>query len=327
MACSAPRMVASWAPPTPGPLHLLCLLPGALALGPGLSLPPCPCPSCLQAGRRPVGWRVCSPRGTQSGDSWVWSWAVTRCLGPTSHGEAWFLPRGKAWSWPWGPGEPNSCWWETPVSPHPARSWALSLPAWVGGEAEPALPRGGPRARRAGRAWPRGAGRGEGTDGATGPPSPWEPRRPGCGPRGCSGLPRGPACPLPFLLACSGNERFPPPLLDCFPGGRACGRGGGLGPGVALELPSPPRAVPSPRQAPSHTPTPPVPRGPEARRVGVWICWDAARGSCAPSPAAVQSGCVQSPWGVSAKVSELTAGRPWPWLAPWWPWLCPRVLA
>lgn len=76
------------------------------------------------------------------------------------------------------------------------------------------------------------------------------------------------------------------------------------GPGVALELPSLPGAVPSPRQAPSHTPTPPTPPGPEARRVGVWICWDAARGSCAPSPEAVQSGCVQGPWRVSAQVSE-----------------------
>ena len=63
-ACSAHRMVASWAPPTPGPLHLLCLLPGALALGPGLSLPPCPHAAFTSAGL--LGRPAPSPLATLS---------------------------------------------------------------------------------------------------------------------------------------------------------------------------------------------------------------------------------------------------------------------
>ena len=83
-------VVASWAPlppqgfctccapspePSPGPWPLSATLSSRGVHFCGFVGAPCPCPpphprlSCLQAGRRCVGWRVCSPRGTQSGDS------------------------------------------------------------------------------------------------------------------------------------------------------------------------------------------------------------------------------------------------------------------
>ena len=61
------------------------------------------------------------------------------------------------------------------------------------------------------------------------------------------------------------------------------------GPGVALELPSLPRAVPLPDKRQATPQLHPRPRGPEAQGLGVWVYWDAARVSCAPSPDAVQN--------------------------------------
>lgn len=188
------------------------------------------------------------------------------------------------------------------VSPHPARSWALSLPAWVGGEAEPALRRGRAEGEegRKGRAARGRKGRGH--------------RRCCRGPQPLGAVEAGLRAPRALRTAtwtrpalfpfCTHVQEMNVFLLLSWTASREAGPVGGeaaWGPGVALELPSLPRAVPSPRQAPSHTPTPPAARGPEAQRVGVWVCWDAARGSCAPSPEAAQSGCFQGPGGSQHK--------------------------
>ena len=101
---SRPRAFALAGPPPRSPL-----------LGPGLSLPPCPlvgstsagllgCPappcraprprlSCLQAGRRSVGWRVCSPCGTQSGDSCLVLGCVPVPRADLAHGGVVLAPR------------------------------------------------------------------------------------------------------------------------------------------------------------------------------------------------------------------------------------------
>ena len=207
--CSCLLTPLPWRPPgrpsRPRAFVLAVPPPRSPLLGPGLSLPPCPLVGSTSAGLlgrpapalRPI---PASPVCRLGGGVWVGafvlpvgprveirvlSWAVSQCPGPTSHTEAWFRPRGKAWSWPWGPGKPNSCWWETPVCPH-----TLLAPGPC-----PCRPGSGARQRqlcRVGRAECERGRQGLAARGRQGPfPGPREPLGPGCGPRGRSGLPRG----------------------------------------------------------------------------------------------------------------------------------------
>lgn len=211
---------------------------------------------------RPGGsWWACAfvlPMGPRV-ETHVLSWVVTPCSGPTLHTEVWFRPRGKAWSWPWGPGEPNSCWRETPACPH-------TLPAPAPCPCQPGSGVRQSRLCRAGRAKCKKGRKGRATRGQQGPlPGPREPLRPGCGPRGCLGPPRGRG--LHFSLFCTHVQEMSFFLLLFWTASRKAGPVGGeaaWGPGVALELPSLPRAVPSPEKRQATPQLHPRPQGPEA---------------------------------------------------------------
>ena len=270
------------APPAPGPLYLLCPLPGALSWalaslchpvlswGPllrvcwgALPLPSAPSPPLLSAGWEAVCGlaRLFSP--------WDPEWRFVSCPGlcPSARGRPRTQRRGSDPEEKPGPG-PGGRESLTPAGGRPLRA---PTPCWLLGPVPAGLGRGRGRAssagwgglsvRGAGRDWPRGAGR-------VPFPAPGSHWGQAAGPVGARDCHVDTACTLPFLHACSGNELFPPPLLDSFPGGRAVGGEAAWGPGVALELRSLPRAVPSPGQAPSHTPTPPAPPGPRSPGVG-----------------------------------------------------------
>lgn len=100
-------------------------------------------------------------------------------------------------------------------------------------------------------------------------------------------------------------------LLLFWTASREAGPWEGRRPGAQeLLLSSPPcpglSPLPDKRQA-----TPqlhPRPRGPEAQGLGVWVYWDAARVSCAPSPDAVQN-LGGGPWKFSQLLEGLSTSQ------------------
>ena len=268
---SRPRAFVLAVPPPRSPLLALAsLCHPVLSWGPllwvcwgALPLPSAPSPPLLSAGWEAVCGlaRLFSP--------WDPEWRFVSCPGlcPSARGRPRTQRHGSGPEEKPGPGPGG----RESLTPAGGRPLCAPIPCWLLGPVPAGLGRGRGRASSAG--WGGLSVRGEGRDWLRGAgrvpfPAPGSHWGQAAGPAGALDCHVDAACTLPFLHACSGNELFPPPLLDSFPGGRAVGGEAAWGPGVALELRSLPRAVPSPGQAPSHTPTPPAPPGPRSPGAG-----------------------------------------------------------